>query len=339
MSESRRSFWIARFARIYPVYVLGLLAALPFVVYWTFFAESPSSDPAAFVETGLLQVTLLQAWLPWAASSWNGPGWSLSAEVFFYLLFPYLITLLARTTTSQLMVCALAAFALAQFVASHESWIFFFGGANPLFHLFEFVIGVVAGLLFVRHEAVIRRYALVLTWGSLAVCVIVVAFASPHIPVFLLSNAGLSLPAAALFLGLASGGEPLSRLLSGARLVRLGEASYAIYILHSPMGMWVSRLSRSLHPQIEHFPLMQFLVYYLVVVVISLYVFARIEEPMRRAIRERFANPRRATQAGDSWPRRSARVQSATAPTRANPDPQAPSPTPPPESRIPSSSA
>ena len=35
-SLDRRSFWVARVARIYPVYLVGLLLAAPFV-FWTHF--------------------------------------------------------------------------------------------------------------------------------------------------------------------------------------------------------------------------------------------------------------------------------------------------------------
>src|SRR6202012_3610365 len=41
-------------------------------------------------------LTLLQAWTPWTAWDWNYPAWSVSVEVFFYLLFPWLAVRLSR---------------------------------------------------------------------------------------------------------------------------------------------------------------------------------------------------------------------------------------------------
>src|SRR5436190_18076893 len=46
--------------------------------------------------TGLAALTLTQAWVPAASDAWNGPAWSLSAEAFFYLLFPLAALSIAR---------------------------------------------------------------------------------------------------------------------------------------------------------------------------------------------------------------------------------------------------
>src|SRR5262245_35048532 len=64
----RRTFWVARFARIYPLYVLALVIALPFYLR--------DGRPGGWLEP-LLVVCLAQAWLPGAAVAWNGPAWSL----------------------------------------------------------------------------------------------------------------------------------------------------------------------------------------------------------------------------------------------------------------------
>src|SRR5437762_8695399 len=68
-----RRFWQARFARIYPAYIVSLLASAPFFFFAVrtlnlpFFAWSKQHLVTACV----LTVSLLQSWVPSAALTWN----------------------------------------------------------------------------------------------------------------------------------------------------------------------------------------------------------------------------------------------------------------------------
>jgi len=77
-------------------------------------------------------------------------------------------------------------------------------------------------------------------------------------------------------------------MLSLPVFVLLGEASYAIYILHVPLRNWMYRILDWIHPGVQpSLPLL--LVYTLFTLAISILVFKVIEEPARRLIRRRFA--------------------------------------------------
>ncbi len=89
--EQRRtgpwSFFVARFARLYPLYLVTLLvvAALQAVYRSHYGADFIYKDDSlgAFV----LNLFMVQQWVPSAIQSFNGPAWSISVEVFLYAVF------------------------------------------------------------------------------------------------------------------------------------------------------------------------------------------------------------------------------------------------------------
>src|SRR5260370_21844619 len=87
-----KNFWRARFARIYPAYAFSLLVTAPFFFYAALSMNIPFFvwAKAHLKLASALVLSLLQAWVPPAALTWNAVAWSLSVEAFFYVLFPFL---------------------------------------------------------------------------------------------------------------------------------------------------------------------------------------------------------------------------------------------------------
>jgi peptidoglycan/LPS O-acetylase OafA/YrhL len=106
-----------------------------------------------------------------------------------------------------------------------------------------------------------------------------------------LHNGLLDILFAVLIYGLAREGAAghhfqVVRLLSMPALVLLGEASYALYILHVPLRTWMYKVLEWFHPGVQpSMPL--FAAYTIFTVGISILVFKIIEEPARRMIRRR----------------------------------------------------
>lgn len=243
----RGEFWKARFARVYPMYAFALVASAPFLLYATL---ASTSGLAARVWPPLITAPLLaQSWLPRAAAcAWNCPGWSLSTEAFFYLCFPFLGELVraARTRTLALLVVLLSAaaampgvIAIAAGVPSHGAWtVVPYLEYLPPLRLSEFALGAVLGVLFGRRAA---RDALKTGWGVGAAVlglsiIAVLATPGPLLDSHLFDGA-LALPFGAFIYTLARTRGPAAGLASRAG-VRLGEASYALYLLHVPLEMW-----------------------------------------------------------------------------------------------------
>jgi peptidoglycan/LPS O-acetylase OafA/YrhL len=162
------NFWRARFARIYPVYIFALLLSAPL------FVKRFATSPVSAMETGhaalgaLLTPLLLQAWWPTAACQWNCAAWSLSAETFFYALFPILGIWLARKSPKVVLIAASAIWLISLVWPVLYLWIAPDGAAhvtertklfwlmglkyNPLVHVGEFSVGIFCGLIFLRRS-------------------------------------------------------------------------------------------------------------------------------------------------------------------------------------------
>src|SRR5215475_6481505 len=162
-----KKFWWARFARIYPAYVLSLIVAAPFFFFAIRQLDLPfyAWSKQHLLTACLLTLTLLQSWVPQAALTWNSVCWSLSVEAFFYLVFPFLLLGTEKCSRTKLalgligfwLLSLTLSFSYVQFhpdgldkINSGETTLFWKNilSFNPLVRLPEFAVGVFAGRLF-----------------------------------------------------------------------------------------------------------------------------------------------------------------------------------------------
>lgn len=256
-------FWVARIARIYPVYLLAVLAMLPFVTV------SGWRDVPQFLG--------LHTWVT-GMSDWNMPTWTLSVEMFFYLCFPWLSRVVAAARDRSL-VALIVAIVVFDFVTNASAlsdtrsgfYVWMTHTPLPLLRLPEFVLGIAAAELHQRGHRLPFPAWLPLIVLVAGVCSIAAA------GVATLATA----MSAAIIVTLAA--EPdtrLARALSSRSLVLLGGASYALYLLHAPvhdavvMAFGTSKAAVALQ-----YPLM---------LALSVVVFRFYEEPAREWLRRLF---------------------------------------------------
>lgn len=294
---SRRAFYRARFARIYPVYMLGLLLAMPFLAVHTLRDRSWGS---AAVEC-TLAFTLLQAWVPAYWHAVNVPGWSLSVEAFFYAVYPLLLAPLTRAASSKPRALALlvALYALALLAPALGTWVFQVGASHrdvsapanllryaPPFALPEFAFGVVLGHM--RQQGFDSPRLTALLFGP-ALLVLVLVLASDAGPYMLLHN-GLLLPALAIVILRCARGDDLPALLRHPWMQLLGEASYSLYVLHLLVWSYVKIvIERS---GLDPGAAWVFPVYAAIALAASLVSYTSLEVPARVLLTRTF-NPRR----------------------------------------------
>jgi peptidoglycan/LPS O-acetylase OafA/YrhL len=187
MLGSRWSFWVARFARIYPAYLLAFLIAAPFNISWTLRVNHFSTGVAKLVSGAALVLTMQQAWIPWTAWHWNYPAWSVSVETFFYLVFPFaaLGLNLFRGKACLLGMCALWIISLIAplslclvhgTLTSTGDRLQMAVEFTPLLRLPEFLIGMLLGRAYVGGFRLTPGMTKLLSCCSLLVVLICLAY-------------------------------------------------------------------------------------------------------------------------------------------------------------------
>ncbi|MCE7987599.1 MAG: acyltransferase [Caldilinea sp. CFX5] len=292
-----RRFWLARFARVYPVYLLALLLSIP--AYLTTIDLGSGSGFVAAITTLFTELTLVQAWAPLYGCGINCPGWSISAEAFFYLLFPLVGVYLAKLRTRSLLLMTLLLWVVA-IAVNTPLWLTYaamtdgamkrmvgdFIAFNPLLNLSAFIVGIATGIIFLRQNYMNPDNALShrvtgVEIGSLLLALSVIAYSGiPHA----LLRTGIASPLfAAVIYALALGKGGIAKLLAHPLLLILGEASYAIYILQVPISYWTRQLI-AVTP-LQDFSAIAYPALYLPIIIgFSIGSFFWLEKPLRRKI-------------------------------------------------------
>lgn len=202
------SYAVARFARIYPLY----LAVLAYVAF------KAKIDTGSVSPSWPWHLVGLQAWLPDSLNVLGfGPSWSVSVELFLYATFPVLILGLRRLVSARGLIAAALAtiivmLALATWFeaargglsvedpASAHRWLYL----TPVTRLGDFLLGIFAARLYfaLRRSPQAERVG---AWLALAGAV-AIAFLTTQSWMYLSAfswDVGFAVPALLLIIGLA----------------------------------------------------------------------------------------------------------------------------------------
>ncbi|MER2607124.1 MAG: acyltransferase [Siculibacillus sp.] len=298
-----RRYAIGRAARIFPTYLLSIVVFLPFLAS----AIAKEGLTAKYAAALLATPLALQAWLPGSVTVINYPGWSISTEMFFYLVFPFLVgpafrrpertaalalLFLLATWTVQSLVWAKVAPGIDLFSGS-------LGSIDPAIERIadtikyfpptragEFVLGVALCALW-RKGRVPRDGRLLLTTALGAGAALVVL--EPVLPQPALFNGATVVAWVPLVLwGAGASGGVLGRPM----FVLAGRISFALYLLHATVAYYAHAVDKHLAAgRLAQHPELFMALTAAVAVLTAIVVFDRIEEPMRRWVTRRWARP------------------------------------------------
>ena len=284
-----KKFFIARIARIAPLYYLSLGLSLP-LLYLAI--KKHHLSLGELLQSIPLHLTFLQSYYPSVRifESWNVPSWSLSVEFFFYVTFPFIMMKFLPFISKKFSAIFFALLSVVSFSIltkvnqSAPTPLIWQWGNFPLIHLPTFLLGVSLHTLYENYHFHLKSNFLLLI--SLLAGALLLFFPFPgHL---LISTSPLVIiPFAIIILSFAC--NPLiNRLSSYKYFLILGEISYGIYILQAPLKLLAQQIySKVFHLGVTAGPLYAF---YITVFIAggSYFAYFFFEVPMRNKIRNYF---------------------------------------------------
>lgn len=294
-SLDRKKFWIARAVRLYPVYLISLAVSIPVLI-----EEFHARSRVQFLEGVIATPLLLQGWNPWLATFWNTVAWTLSTEVFLYLLFPFLICIKLPEKVWKLIGLGLVLWAVGLIphwiyiltnpdglgVVDRYSYGYYLRGLKftPLPYVCTFMCGVILGKM-QRIWNLSQRQRAVMAIGAVGCLLVFFYFLADHVP-YVLMHGGLLTPLfATLVLGV-TGKNIVSGFFGWRPFVIIGETTFCLYLLHFNVLQMMRdhHVAEKLHyTAIEPWPS------YLIMVGIAFLLYHYVENPARKWLLAKFA--------------------------------------------------
>jgi peptidoglycan/LPS O-acetylase OafA/YrhL len=211
-------FWIRRVRRLVPALVVLLTA---YAVFTPFVVPELASRIWLDIATAMFFVTNLRETF-WSTNTPLSHTWTLAIEEQFYLVWPFVVTILARVSRlkAAVILCVVWAFLTAARIAWHMK----FGDSANYFtplHATGLILGSALALYPIRSSA-----------GTLALALLTALVFLGRTSV----NWLVPIPVAEICTALVISNP--HRLLKWAPLCFLGEISYGIYLWHLPIS-WV----------------------------------------------------------------------------------------------------
>lgn len=281
-----KKFYIARFARIYPLYFLTILAAIP-GLYSTF-------------KILLYNVFLVQSYIPDQKYffSYNAPSWSISDEMFFYALFPILITISYKFKAIFKILLSIAFISLVILMNSllPEEKIHYWLYISPFTRVFDFILGILLFdvSLYLKKINLSFSQSLYTFFEIGALGVLVLFFIgkddfaiSYRYSIYYWLPMCLIILMAANSLFSEKKETPISKFLSGKWFVYLGEISFGFYLIHYLVITYTLKYNGFKGIHLEGIPLAVMM--FIITLITSIFAFEIIEKPFNKKIKNLFS--------------------------------------------------
>ncbi|WP_263411387.1 acyltransferase family protein [Terriglobus tenax] len=293
-----KDFYLARVARLYPVYLVSLVVSIPILI-----TEFHVRSRVEFVEGAIMTPLLLQGWSPWLATFWNTVAWTLSTEAFLYAIFPFMMRLRWPVKPARLVALGLGIWALGLVphviymltnpdglpTIDRYSYGYYLRGLKftPLPYVCTFTAGIVLGRLQAVTE-MSQRLRAVLAFVAVGGVLGFLYLLADHTP-YVLMHGGLLTPLFAMLVLGVTGKNPVSAFFGWKPFVVIGESTLCIYLLHFNM----LQMLRDYHvAERLHFAALDPWASYVLVVGFAYLLYRFYENPARKWVLATFGTKR-----------------------------------------------
>ncbi len=225
-SCSKREFWVARIARIYPLHLLTLVIAL--LTGGTFIATQPLSWAHLFTSA-----TLTNAYIPRSDFFFalNSPAWSLCCEQLFYALFPFALPIVKSPKRLAWIAIAAIFVVLIGSSITPDGYIKGIWYTNPIMRLPDFVVGILLwhGYQRVKDKGISPLMASIMEISTILLFIAFYIYAE-GVPKPYRYSFYYWLPMTAIILTFSLQKGVISELLRTRIFIIGGEISYGIYL-------------------------------------------------------------------------------------------------------------
>jgi mycarose O-acyltransferase len=289
-------FLIKRVARIYPVAILGL--CISFFSFKLF--QTPLAGYVGGRHSISMSALLVQSWLynkPDVRQSWDGVSWTLSCEIFFYLVSPLTVPLInklnLRATITSFIVAVLAYYAWNIIETPKPSYAALiannFFTYSPLGNLPLYLLGSLLARILITSRGISYKFNVPVIF--LLSIIIPLFLAHDYYNIAYANILALSVIPGFLLIILVSANNDLTEtrrrpdFLHSKPLLFLGNISFSLYMMHAlVLGAFCLALAH-LHVTVSSAWLGDVLTvaYFVVSVLVAAAVYYCVEEPVYAA--------------------------------------------------------
>lgn len=269
---NKRKFYLARIFRIYPLHLLTLIISV--AIY-----------PSFYFSKFIVMVFLVHSFIPDSTYffAYDSPSWSISDEMFFYILFPFLVSIIIKREKTSIAIVILLLILLIiikpYIPLFYEKFIYYI---NPIIRLLDFYIGILLYFVYTKIKNKINyKLGNILEFSSIIIFII---FFMAHFWIDKAFRYSIYywIPMSFIILAFSLQKGLLSKILQNKILVYLGEISFAFYLTH----LIVRSLYLNLNLPISFF--FTTFVWLIVSLLLSSIIFEFFEKPVNKYLKTKF---------------------------------------------------